>query len=215
MIFEEDTEIWGEFYALLTSGLSLIEVMNILNWTITEQPVDPKARVVTKTTLGIYKDTYNEELGEELCRAVAEGMSFENFCKMHPGVYKHQIYKWKEDHPEFRLKLALAREEKAESYVDQIMDIADDKNDDILTNSQGSQIPNMASVQRAKLRIDNRKWYAGVVLPKIYQMLKQEGALTEEEDKRRSELIVRVIGGPTPRALPDVTPKIINNNEED
>jgi hypothetical protein len=24
-----------------------------------------------------------------------------------------------------------------------------------------------------------------------------------------------VIGGPAPRALPDVTPKIINNNEED
>ena len=52
--------------------------------------------------------------------------------------------------------------------VDEIIEIADDSSQDNIINKQGQIICNNESINRARLRIDTRKWIASKLAPKIY-----------------------------------------------
>jgi hypothetical protein len=68
-------------------------------------------------------------------------------------------------HPEFAEQYARARELQAERFADDIIEIADDKSEDVYGELE---MPNSVAVARAKLRIDSRKWIASKLLPKKY-----------------------------------------------
>ena len=95
--------------------------------------------------------TYTPEKGDKLCELIAEGMSASKACKK-VGVPMRTFYEWNREHKDFSAQLTCARQDQADTFADQMCDIADDEGD----------------VQRAKLKIDARKWVAARMKPKSW-----------------------------------------------
>ena len=61
-----------------------------------------------------------------------------------------------------------ARELQAESYSDDIIDIADETSNDWTENKDGKEVPNHEVINRSRLRVDARKWLSGKWAPKRF-----------------------------------------------
>jgi leucyl aminopeptidase (aminopeptidase T) len=95
---------------------------------------------------------YSDQLADKICERIADGESLRAICadKNVPG--KRTVMTWLSDKEEFRHRYAQAREEQADFYADEIIEIAD----------------NEADTNRARVRIDARKWKASKLAPKKY-----------------------------------------------
>jgi hypothetical protein len=69
---------------------------------------------------------------------------------------------------ELSKQYARAREEQAETFVDEILDIADYKKDDTYLDEDGKEIINQEVIARSRLRVDARKWIASKLKPKKF-----------------------------------------------
>ena len=58
-----------------------------------------------------------------------------------------------------------AREEQADKFFKEIIEIADDKSGDYVTTSDGQTIVDHENIQRSRLRVDARKWAAARLAP--------------------------------------------------
>lgn len=52
--------------------------------------------------------------------------------------------------------------------VDELLEIADDDSRDCMVDAEGEFVFNSQAVQRARLRVDTRKWLACKLVPKVY-----------------------------------------------
>jgi len=96
---------------------------------------------------------YTEELADLICEAVASGGALYRMCAERDDLpAERTIYQWLEKHPSFAQKYARARERQADRNADEIVDIADTEDDP----------------QRARVRMDARKWRASKLAPKKY-----------------------------------------------
>lgn len=57
---------------------------------------------------------------------------------------------------------------RVEHYVEEIIEIADDKGEDWTTDEKGNSKPDASAVQRSRLQVDARKWIASKLAPKKY-----------------------------------------------
>jgi hypothetical protein len=97
--------------------------------------------------------TYTPEIAERICRELAEGKSLRKICEADDMPAQGTVYVWIEtDRDGFQEKYTRAREFQADTFVDEIVDISDEEPDS----------------QRARVRIDARKWSAGKMRPKKY-----------------------------------------------
>lgn len=94
---------------------------------------------------------YTPQLAGQICTLLGEGMSLREVCD-NVKVTRATVYRWLTDKPDFRDMYAHAREEQAETMADEIVRIADEEED-----------PN-----RARVRIDARKWVAAKLKPRKY-----------------------------------------------
>lgn len=78
------------------------------------------------------------------------------------------VYKWMLKYPEFAAAYARAREAQADTYADQIVEISDDSRNDTQVDEEGKVIVDFDHIQRAKLRVDARKWVAAKLKPKAW-----------------------------------------------
>jgi hypothetical protein len=105
------------------------------------QPPRPEPRIA-----------YSDDLAARICEHVADGLSLKEACEL-PGMpARRTAYKWLGEHDNFVRMYARAREERADLIADEIVSIADSEPD-----------PN-----KARVRIDARKWWAAKVNPKKY-----------------------------------------------
>lgn len=96
---------------------------------------------------------YTDERGIELCAYLAMGQSLRTACS-HEGMPSIQtVYKWMADYPEFLERYARAKEEAADAMVEEMLDIADDQEEDAASR---------------RVRIDTRKWIASKLKAKKY-----------------------------------------------
>jgi len=105
---------------------------------------------------------YTPEIADKLCSLIAGGTSASRACN-EIGVPMQTMYEWLRKHDEFRDNYARAREDQADTFADEMCDIAEYDED----------------VQRAKLKIDARKWVASRMKPKRWgdrQQLEHTGA---------------------------------------
>jgi hypothetical protein len=95
---------------------------------------------------------YSEELANTLCRRLVEGESLNAICKTEgmPGI--STVFRWLGENPAFRDKYTRAKSEQADTLADEILSIADEEPD----------------ANRARVRIDARKWVAAKLKPKSY-----------------------------------------------
>jgi hypothetical protein len=95
---------------------------------------------------------YTPELFERICDEIADGKSLRQVCSPDDMPDRGVVRKWMIANPELHTQYTRAREDRAELFADEIMEIADNSTD-----------PQMARVQ-----VDARKWIASKMLPKVY-----------------------------------------------
>jgi hypothetical protein len=136
-----------------------------------------------------------------------DGVSLVKILEMDGIPSRKTIFRWMSENKDFREAYALARLEQAQTYVDEIVPIADEASDDWEFHEERGKTTNANSVRRAALRVDTRKWIASKVLPKMYGLARQAGILEPDEPGDGSgevvhRLVIEVVGGPSRREYP-------------
>lgn len=96
---------------------------------------------------------YTQELADRICQGLADGFSLRTVCLAEDMPNKASVFRWLRIHKEFSDQYARAKEEAAELYAEDMLEISDDLSGD---------------VQRDRLRVDTRKWIASKLKPKKY-----------------------------------------------
>ena len=119
--------------------------------------------------------TFSEGVARKLCERLMLGESLRQICETPTMPNKRTVARWLADPKlaDFREMYYHARRVQAEIRVDEIFEIADDTSDDWTeqTDKDGNfikYVPNNEAIQRSRVRIDTRKWYASKMVPKIY-----------------------------------------------
>lgn len=115
---------------------------------------------------------YTKSLADDLCAQLADGVSLRTVCLSDDMPNKRTVFRWLRTNEEFCHQYEIAKAECADSYADEIVDIADDGSNDYITrtNKDGSEYEavNTEHIQRSRLRVDARKWVASKLKPKKY-----------------------------------------------
>lgn len=110
---------------------------------------------------------YTPELAGAICDHLADGKSMRQIEQL-PGMPSARtVYRWLDQHDSFRQQYARARESQMEDLLEEILEIADDASNDTIQTPEGPR-PNLANINRARLRIDARKWVMSKLAPKKY-----------------------------------------------
>ena len=89
-------------------------------------------------------------------------------CKA-PGMPdRPTVHRWLFSDTDFCGQYARAREIQAEEIFDEIPEISDDSRRDYITGDDGQKRINREAIDRAKLKIDARKWVLSRMQPKKY-----------------------------------------------
>lgn len=108
---------------------------------------------------------YSSDLADAICELIADGKSIRTICKAEEMPSMSTIFKWLASQPKFSEQYAHAKEVQAEGFAEDLIEICDDTSNDV---SGELDMPNGVAVQRAKLRVDTRKWIASKLLAKKY-----------------------------------------------
>ncbi len=108
-----------------------------------------------------------QKIADEICKRIGEGESLRAICLGDEMPHNSTIMGWARDFTGFAKQYARAREEQAETHFDEIIEIADDNSYDHKV-VDGQVVVDGDAIQRAKLRVDTRKWTTGKMLPKKY-----------------------------------------------
>jgi hypothetical protein len=117
--------------------------------------------------------SFTQEIADRICERLVAGESLRAICSDDDMPAISTVLRWIPANPAFREQYAHARELQAETFADEINDIADDGSNDWMEkrNRDGDVIGyvvNGEAVQRSKLRVDARKWIASKLYPKKY-----------------------------------------------
>ncbi len=112
---------------------------------------------------------YTPEIANEICERLADGESLRSICKLEHLPSRVTVRNWLADerYKTFLNQYARAREEQADHYFEEAIDISDDSTNDYMLR-EGIPVLNAEAVQRSRLRVDVRKWAAGKLAPKKY-----------------------------------------------
>lgn len=100
----------------------------------------------------MYSAEQAKAIKDRVCLEITEGKSLRSICQADDMPNADTIRVWLLEDGEFSAQYARAREEQADFYADEIIDIADTAKDANL----------------ARLQIDARKWKASKLQPKKY-----------------------------------------------
>ena len=112
---------------------------------------------------------HTQETRDIICDRLSGGESLTSICKDDGMPAKVTVFKWIRNDAEFANQYARAREAQAEHYLDEIIQISDDSVlDTDIDPESGNERTNHDVIQRAKLRVDSRKWAMSKLAPKKY-----------------------------------------------
>jgi len=116
---------------------------------------------------------YTPERGAAICARLMEGDSLRRICKARDMPAMSTVFKWLSENEDFSKQYARAREIQAHIEFEEILEIADDANQDfkLKTDKEGKVVGIEfceTHLQRAKLKIDTRKWRIARMAPKKY-----------------------------------------------
>lgn len=120
---------------------------------------------------------YSLETATIICNRLADGESLRAICLDDGLPDKSTVFRWLIANDSFRDQYARAREAQAEHLVDEILEISDNATNDWMERRSESEkgagvnsgwVLNGEHVQRSRLRVDSRKWFASKVAPKKY-----------------------------------------------
>lgn len=119
--------------------------------------------------------TFTQDIGDLICALIAEGQSLRKICSLEGYPVLSTVMLWvakgtrgEEPYKDFSEQYARALDIRTEYWAEELIDIADDVDADYLFTDDGKRIFNSENVQRARVRIDSRKWLMGKLKPKKY-----------------------------------------------
>jgi hypothetical protein len=98
------------------------------------------------------KTTYTVAVAERICTMISKGRTITSICSDDDMPGLDAVYGWLRKQPAFAEAYARAREDQQDTFAAQILDISDTETDP----------------QRARNRIDARKWHAAKTSPRKY-----------------------------------------------
>lgn len=116
---------------------------------------------------------FKQETADTICQRIADGESLRSICTSEEMPHKSVVMRWLSENVAFQDQYARSREAQADAIFDEILDIVDDGRNDWMERQgddgedAGWRV-NGEHIQRAKLRVDARKWMAGKLQPKKY-----------------------------------------------
>ena len=115
---------------------------------------------------------YTQQIADEICERLMDGESLRSILKDEHLPEKSTVFKWLLHNKEFIYQYTHAREVQAETFVDEMTDIADDGSNDymekITQSGEITHVPDHEHINRSRIRIDTRKWIAERMKPKKY-----------------------------------------------
>ena len=99
---------------------------------------------------------YLVEVADDICSLLASGESLNSICKKTGFPNRSTVYRWLREHDEFRNNYARASDDRADGIFEEMLDIADSAEEET------------ASIAKARLQIEARKWILGKMNPKKY-----------------------------------------------
>ena len=152
------------------------------------------------------KDKFNQNIADMICEMIASNNSLVTICSLDYMPTLAVISRWlTTDTPEcqaFKKAYEFAQEVKADYLFEEIIDIADDNNQDELvkTNRAGEEytVENREFVSRSKIKIETRLKYISQLKPRKYG--KNQVVDTTDKDKLK-ELFNVLSQGPVKRII--------------
>jgi len=95
---------------------------------------------------------YSEEIVNEILKQITEGAGLVRICKAGNMPEVSTVYRWLQSDEKFFNRYTRARDEQADTLADEICEIADTEKD----------------ANKARVRVDARKWVASKLKPKKY-----------------------------------------------
>lgn len=114
---------------------------------------------------------WTDEIEDEIFERIGKGESLRDICEDDWLPSQRTVYRRLAVDETFSQRYVRAREVQADTIFDEILTIADDARNDWMERrgqEDAGWIANGEHIQRARLRIDARKWMAGKLRPKVY-----------------------------------------------
>lgn len=121
---------------------------------------------------------YNQETADRICERLAAGESLRKAAGAF-GLTHSTVLEWNATNEAFADQYARARAAGYALLADELVEIADDGENDTYTDDEGRVKTNQDVIARSRLRVDTRKWMLSKMLPKVYgDKLELAGAVT-------------------------------------
>jgi hypothetical protein len=124
--------------------------------------------VTERNAVGKFETHYTPELGARICDEISDGKTLPEVCAMDGMPCKRAVFGWVRSNPEFERMYRIAQQDRAEGLVEEIVSIADDSSRDFVPDKDGNMRVDNEHINRARLKVDTRKWIACKVIPKLY-----------------------------------------------
>ncbi|HGM5034463.1 TPA: terminase small subunit protein [Stenotrophomonas maltophilia] len=115
---------------------------------------------------------YSQQLADAICDLLVDGKSLRTICSTAKMPSRSTVIRWLAENEAFRNQYARARELQADTLAEEILDIADKAllGERLKKDGKGKVLERQTGdmVERSKLMIDARRWYAGKLQPKKY-----------------------------------------------
>ena len=134
----------------------------------------------------IYNEKKRVELINTICEEMAKGRSLRSVLRDEGMPHHTTFFSWIDDNKERLAQYTGAREARADVIFEQILLISDSQEGDIIKLEDGKEVTNHDVIQRARLRVDSRKWMLGKMQPKKYgeklDLSSSDGTMTPKAD---------------------------------
>jgi hypothetical protein len=100
---------------------------------------------------------------------MASGETLQSICRDDHMPHAHTVRTWViRGDPEFLELYTRARQAQAWKWSEDIIEISDDISKDYCQDETGNWRPDHDHINRAKLRVESRRWFVSRVLPRIF-----------------------------------------------
>ena len=117
--------------------------------------------------------SYSQVAADLILNELSEGSSLREICEAHPELPSAaSIRRWIATNQNgFCDNYARVKQEMAEKFAEEILEIADDGRNDWMTIQRGGEeveVENKEVLNRSRLRVETRKWLLSKLIPKKY-----------------------------------------------
>lgn len=115
-----------------------------------------------------YLEEDKDQIFKSIISYIENGASLRSVLRKDNMPSSSTFFIWIEEDIEKSKQYVRATEKRAESIFEDILSIVDENTNDVITLEDGREIVNNDVIQRARLRMDARKWMLGKMHPKKY-----------------------------------------------